>query len=276
MARRPLSELRAAASTGPPFEEGFLDLLRADGRAGAQVLLATCMRRLAREEAAQEHLRAMMRFEKEAAQEGFERVAGVDEAGRGPLAGPVVAAAVVLSEPLAGLDDSKRLTPARRDSLFAALRQGEHSIGVCIIESGEIDRGGIQTANYAAMAGAAAQLAPSPDYLLVDGFSIPGCTIPHRRLIKGDRRSLSIAAASIIAKVTRDRIMVTLDGAYPEYGFAQHKGYGTADHLSAIERFGPCPAHRMSFAPMARSVETEPLFAQEEKDGLVCESPPSC
>lgn len=205
-------------------------------------------------------LERMLEFEREAHANGFARVAGVDEAGRGPLAGPIVAAAVVLAEPVPGADDSKRLTAAQRDALFEVIGAGGHGIGVCVIEAGEIDRMGLQQANYAAMLRAAQAIIPPPDFLLVDGFQIRGAAIPQQRLIRGDSRSLSIAVASIVAKVTRDRLMDGLDARYPGYGFARHKGYGTREHLEALARLGPCPVHRMSFAPVGRPAETGQLF----------------
>lgn len=202
----------------------------------------------------------LYQFERSAAAQGFARVAGVDEAGRGPLAGPIVAAAVVLAHPVDGLNDSKLLTEAKRDTLFETLRSGEHAIGVCVIEAGEIDTMGIQQANYAAMARAVAAIAPAPDYLLVDGFQLPGVTQPVLKLIKGDRRSASIAAASIIAKVTRDRLMLEWARHHPEYGFERHKGYGTREHLDALTRFGLCVIHRRSFAPCADVARESPML----------------
>ncbi len=196
-------------------------------------------------------LEVMLEFERRARENGFLRVAGVDEAGRGPLAGPLVAGAVVLDFPVPGLDDSKKLSESRREALYEALMTGGHAVGVGVVEAGELDRIGLQTANYAAMARAVEKLAPPPDFLLVDGFNLPGVVQPCMRLVKGDRRSLSIAAASIIAKVTRDRWMRLLDREYPQYGFGQHKGYGTAAHMAAIEVHGPCPEHRLSFAPLS-------------------------
>jgi len=196
-------------------------------------------------------LEVMLAFEQQAFESGFRRVAGVDEAGRGPLAGPLVAGAVVLARALPGLDDSKRLTEARRETLFEELRSGAHAIGVGVVEAAELDRIGVQRANYTAMARAVAALTPPPDFLLVDGFNLPGMSQPCLRLIKGDQRSLSISAASIIAKVTRDRRMAELDREYPGYGFGQHKGYGTSAHMGALARLGPCPEHRRSFAPLA-------------------------
>lgn len=206
----------------------------------------------------------MLELERTVLDAGRCRIAGIDEAGRGPLAGPIVAAAVVLGEIVDGVNDSKLLTESRRESLFKILFDGPHSIGIEVVDSTFIDTNGIQPANYAAMRGAAARLSCAPDFLLVDGFAIPGCATPQMRVIKGDRRSLSIAAASIIAKVTRDRMMKRLHDVYPEYGFADHKGYGTKRHLKAIEEYGPCPAHRRSFAPIATAVATGTLFNESE------------
>lgn len=229
----------------------MLAALRSDPRAGAQALYHRCLRRERAVQRRADRLDDMVEFETQARANGFQRVAGVDEAGRGPLAGPIVAAAVVLAEPVEGLDDSKRLSPGERERLFAVLHRGGHSIGVGVVDVETITATGIQAANYAAMLQAAAKLDPSPDFLLVDGFGIPGCSFPHQAIVKGDRRSLSIAAASVVAKVVRDRIMTTLDRLYPGYGFARHKGYATAEHLAALRRYGPCPVHRTTFAPIA-------------------------
>jgi ribonuclease HII len=265
MAKPSLSELRDIAASGPPYEDAFLQLLRSDPRSGARTLYATCMRKKERAAREQSHIEEMLRFEREARRNGFERTAGVDEAGRGPLAGPIVAAAVVLCEPVPGLDDSKKLTPDERQALFVRLHSRPHGIGVQVLAPDVIDQYGIQVANYSVMMKAVAKLDPPPDFLLVDGFAIPGCRFPHKRIVKGDARSQSIAAASIVAKVVRDRIMCELDRRYPLYGFARHKGYATAEHLAAIEEHGPCPAHRMSFAPMARQPATGSLFDPKVK-----------
>ncbi len=260
MTKPTLEELQRTVAAGPPYDRALLDLLKRDSRKGAQRLYARCVAH-ASGNPEQARLDAMMKFENEARAAGFSRVAGVDEAGRGPLAGPVVAGAVVLAAPLEGLDDSKRLTAARREALFEALHEdGRHDIGVGVVSAEEIDRMGIQSANYLAMGRAVEALATPPDYLLVDGYNLPGVAQPQRRLVKGDSRSASIAAASIAAKVTRDRMMVELDKRYPQYGFAGHKGYGTREHVDALACYGPCPEHRKSFAPIARPQETGLLF----------------
>lgn len=194
---------------------------------------------------------------------GYRRIAGLDEAGRGPLAGPVVAAAVVFRRGFCHSDikDSKLLSASQREKLVPVIRQNAIGWGVGIIEVEDIDRVNILNASLQAMVQALLALRPLPDCLLIDGNrEIPaklfdGTEVfnvrPHQRtIIKGDRLCISIAAASIIAKVTRDALMVKLDEKYPEYGFARHKGYGSAAHLAALRRYGPCPAHRRSFKPV--------------------------
>lgn len=188
--------------------------------------------------------------ERELWAQGFERVAGVDEAGRGALAGPLVAAAVILPEKLSvkGIQDSKRLTPQVRSRLYEELT----AAGVCcwacaVIEPAEIDRTGIQPANIAAMQQAVLGLEQMPHFVLTDHFKLAGLEIPQRGIDKGDLVCRCIAAASILAKVTRDRIMAELDRLCPEYGFAEHKGYGTTVHLEALREHGPSAYHRYSF-----------------------------
>ena len=258
--RPTLESLRNAIAAGPPYAEELLAALRADERAGAQALYQRCLRETGRSKAETARLDAMLEFESAARKNGFRRIAGVDEAGRGPLAGPIVAGAVVLQSPIAGLNDSKLLTETQREELFDVLQSGGHAIGCAAVSPGEIDATGIQAANYTAMLRAVNVIGEAPDFLLVDGFAIPGCAVPQQRLVKGDRRSQSIAAASIIAKVTRDRILDELEHDYPGYGFARHKGYATRAHLDALDRLGPCPAHRKSFAPIARALDTGDLF----------------
>jgi ribonuclease HII len=188
-------------------------------------------------------------FEEEMWQQGIVHVAGVDEAGRGPLAGPVVAAAVILSPklPLDGVDDSKKLSFRHRERLFQEITDQAVSYGVGIVSHLMIDEINIYQATLRAMADAVARLSPRPGHLLIDGPRYQGSVIPFTPIIDGDAKSRSIAAASIIAKVTRDRMMLEYDALYPHYGFAQHKGYGTARHLEALRRFGPCEIHRKSF-----------------------------
>jgi ribonuclease HII len=189
--------------------------------------------------------------EKAAVAEGFRVVAGVDEAGRGPLAGPVVAAAVVL--PFCcdadGIDDSKKLTPAQRDELFDRIQGLALGIGVGIVGPEEIDRINILQATYLAMKQAIRDLNMTVDLFLVDGSPIRDFGHPNRCIVGGDGLSASIAAASIVAKVTRDRIMCEYDAEYPQYGFAQHKGYGTKEHMQSLAIHGVCAIHRRSFAP---------------------------
>jgi ribonuclease HII len=190
------------------------------------------------------------------------RVAGVDEAGRGPLAGPVVAAAVVFDrdfleaeadQSLAGIDDSKKLPAARREFFHALLLNCPAvQIGIASASVAEIDSLNILRATHLAMARAIEQITPLPEFALVDGLPVKGLPVPHRAIVGGDGLSLSIAAASILAKVARDRFMGELAQQYPEYGFERHKGYGTKAHLEALRRHGPCPAHRRSFAPVAQ------------------------
>lgn len=189
-------------------------------------------------------------FENKGKEQGFLYIAGVDEAGRGPLAGPIVSSAVVLCSEVQGIDDSKKLTERKREELFDILMSGGHDIGISIINNKIIDEIGIQLANIRAMTEAVSRLRSKPDLLLIDGYEIKGFSCPAWKIIKGDQRSASIGAASIVAKVTRDKIMKEFDKEYPEYGFAKHKGYGTKEHLLAIERFGPSPIHRLSFKPL--------------------------
>ena len=200
----------------------------------------------------------IQRFEQTLRQRGYQRIAGIDEAGRGALAGPVVAAAVILPIDcqISGVTDSKQLTPKRRAELFDAIYHTAVAVGVGCVDNKEIDQINILQATMAAMAQAIAQIAPAPDYALVDGIHLPEISLPrlHRdseqpaeAIPKGDTLVQSIAAASIIAKVTRDRLMIELDETYPGYGFQVHKGYGTLLHRQAIAQLGPCPIHRRSF-----------------------------
>ena len=196
-----------------------------------------------------------MEHEEAARRQGYARICGIDEAGRGPLAGPVVAAAVILPPgyELPGLNDSKKLTARRREQLFTALME-DNAVHKCIAQASvqEIDELNILRATHLAMQRAALGLSVAPDFCLIDGLAVPGFPLPSLNLVKGDARSLSIAAASILAKVSRDRYMTELDTLYPQYGFARHAGYGTKAHLEAIQQYGVTEHHRRSFAPVAQ------------------------
>jgi len=187
---------------------------------------------------------------------GFLLVAGVDEAGRGPLAGPVVAAAVILPEDFAldGLTDSKKVSAPKREKIYAILAATAEILwAVAEASVEEIDRLNILRATHLAMARAIEALPRRPDHALVDGLPVRGLAVDHTALVAGDSLSLSIAAASIVAKVTRDRLMIEIDAQYPQYGFARHKGYGVREHIEALRKHGPCPAHRRTFAPVAQA-----------------------
>jgi ribonuclease HII len=209
---------------------------------------------------AQAHKPPDFRFESELLQGGLTRIAGVDEAGRGPLAGPVVAAAVVfpaewilrgLPEALQGINDSKQLSVGRREILYAELMsRAEIGRGIALVDAPVIDEINILQATHRAMNLALAQLNPLPRHVLVDGLRVKTLKFPQTPIVSGDALSLSIAAASILAKVTRDRLMVEYESKYPGYGFSGHKGYGTARHLAALKERGPCAIHRRSFAPV--------------------------
>lgn len=189
--------------------------------------------------------------------EGYRHITGLDEAGRGSWAGAVVAGAVILpldrpdlSQQLKGVRDSKQLTPRQRERLYGIIESAALAVGVGIVPPDTIDELGIVPATRQAMGLAIAQLNPSPDFLLIDYLNLPELSILQKSITSGDALSLSIAAASIVAKVTRDRLMVELDARYPGYGFARHKGYGTPQHRESLGRLGPSPIHRLSYAPM--------------------------
>ena len=188
-------------------------------------------------------------YENAVAAEGFDLVCGVDEAGRGPLAGPVCAAAVLLPRGLQidGLNDSKKLTAKRREALFPVITENALSCGIAYASVAEIDALDILGATMLAMSRAIAQLTPQPELALIDGNCARGIPVPARTVIGGDGKCASVAAASVLAKVSRDRLMVELDAKYPQYGFAVHKGYGTKAHYAALREYGPCEIHRPSF-----------------------------
>jgi ribonuclease HII len=199
-------------------------------------------------------MRCTLKHENALRRIGLEIIAGIDEAGRGPLAGPVVAAAVILPRGFrhAMVDDSKKLTPEQREETYAALTvRDDVCWAVAVVEHDEIDRLNILRASHEAMRRAVRALRIAPEHALIDGRPVRPFPVPHTAIVKGDGQCKSVAAASILAKVTRDRIMERLDTQYPAYGFARHKGYATEIHLSALKTHGPCPIHRKTFLPVA-------------------------
>ncbi len=231
------------------LEEPLLFLLERDSRRGVRAVAEERRRRCQKVALEKQRLEKLLHFERRLWKKGIDWVAGIDEAGRGPLAGPVVAAAVILPHQvtLPGLDDSKKVNPAKRETLFELIHQIAIAVGVGVVHAEEIDRINILQATRKAMNQAIESLTPVPQHLLVDGGEIPNQNVPQTGIIAGDSLSASIAAASIVAKVTRDRMMKQYDLLFPVYGFASHKGYGTEEHLEAIRRHGPCLLHRRCF-----------------------------
>lgn len=225
----------------------LMEEYREDSRAGVVSLIRKCEKQMEKLSIERERLEGMRKFEREYEHLGY--VCGIDEAGRGPLAGPVVAGAVILPPDceILYLNDSKQLTEKRREALYEEIQEKAVAVGVGIIGPRRIDEINILQATYEAMCEAIGQLAVMPQILLNDAVVIPQVTIPQVPIIKGDAKSLSIAAASVIAKVTRDRMMREYDDLMPEYGFAAHKGYGSAAHIAAIKKYGPSPIHRATF-----------------------------
>ncbi|TCS93129.1 RNase HII [Hazenella coriacea] len=239
--------------------------LQNDSRVGVRKLVQSYLRGQEQKEKELQRLEQMWQYEREARTKGIQIIAGVDEAGRGPLAGPVVASAVILpiDFDVTGINDSKQLSGEQREKLKQKIEQNAISIGVGIVDAEVIDRINILQATYQAMRLAIQQCQPVPDLLLADAVTIPQISIPQKSIIKGDAKSHSIAAASIIAKTTRDEWMRQAAEEYPEYGFEQHMGYGTPTHLEAIRQYGPCPIHRRSFAPVRELMqETLALYTQ--------------
>lgn len=229
-----------------------IEALRNDDRKGVQKLLESYDRMLKQKIILQQQYEKKRHFDEQYNITKDNIIAGVDEAGRGPLAGPVVAAAVVLNRdvPFIGLDDSKQMTEAEREKLYHYIIENSLCYAVSIVDAAEIDRINIYEATKKAMKDAINHLSPQPNIALIDAVNI---TIPHIQtipIVKGDAKSLAIAAASIIAKVTRDRMMKEIDEAYPMFEFAQNKGYGTKNHLDALKQYGPSPYHRKSFSPV--------------------------
>ncbi len=225
----------------------LLEIYAPDTRAGVQKLLQKYRRQEEKLFAERQRLKEMQEFERQYAHCTY--ICGVDEAGRGPLAGPVAAGAVILPKDceILYLNDSKKLSPKRREALYDEIMEKAVAVGIGMAEASRIDAVNILQATYEAMRTAIRKLGVVPDVLLNDAVTIPRLEMLQVPIVKGDARSISIAAASILAKVTRDRLMVEYDKQYPQYGFAVHKGYGTAAHIEALKKYGPCPIHRNTF-----------------------------
>jgi ribonuclease HII len=252
---------RRLLDAGEPLSAEAEAALSADPRAGARAVLAALARRRAANRAEGQRLRRLLAFEAALWHQGVDRIGGVDEAGVGPLAGPVVAAAVILPKFLRprGLDDSKKLDEAARDRLAAEVKAGAVAWAVGLASPAEVDELNVYQAGLLAMRRAVEGLPVAPQYLLVDARRVPGTRVPQQGIVKGDARSLSIAAASVIAKTARDALMVEAEARWPGYGFARHKGYGAPEHLAALERLGPCPIHRRSYAPVREAMGPGPV-----------------
>lgn len=231
----------------PDIDENILAQLRGDHRVGIQRLL----KRRAVESAERERVARLYSYERRYVAGGCKLVAGVDEAGRGPLAGPVVVAAVILPLELyiPKINDSKKLSASTREKLYKTIMEQAVAVRSAIIDQRTIDELNIYRATVLGMHTVIEALRPQPEHVLIDAVEI-SAAMPTHSLIRGDALSASIAAASIVAKVERDRLMVEYDSQYPQYGFARHKGYGTKEHLAAVAKYGPCPLHRRSFEPI--------------------------
>ncbi|MFZ5648540.1 MAG: ribonuclease HII [Bacillota bacterium] len=249
---------RAMENSGEP-SDGFLRAMSLDGRAGVRNLYDMILKRRLQLSKEEKRLEELFLYEKKLAAGGVDTVAGVDEAGRGPLAGPVVAAAVVLppGARIHQLNDSKQLSPAKRKALALEIKKISKAWAIGVSTVNEILQLNIYHASMLAMRRALEGLKLAPGHVLVDGFSIPGLELPQTGIVGGDGKSASIAAASILAKETRDELMELCHYLYPAYGFNRHKGYPTPDHIQALRRYGPCPLHREGFAPVRREVRCE-------------------
>lgn len=237
-------ELKVAKDTMLPF---FIETYKEDTRSGVIKLVEQAQKRLQKLETERERIYELKKYEREYAGAGY--ICGIDEVGRGPLAGPVVAGAVILPADcdILYINDSKKLSAAKREELYDVIMEKAVAVGIGMAGPGRIDEINILNATYEAMREAISKLAVKPDILLNDAVTIPGVNIRQVPIIKGDAKSISIGAASIVAKVTRDRMMVDYDKIMPEYGFASNKGYGSAEHIAALKKYGPSPIHRASF-----------------------------
>jgi len=257
-----VAELRARfVDAGRPLPEECEAALEADPRAGAREVLRLVRKRRAENRSEGQRLRQLLRYETELWERGVLQVAGVDEAGMAPLAGPIVAGACLLPRDYRprGIDDSKQLDARARERLAEDIRRNAICWAVARAEVFEIDGINVYRAGLLALTRAVRGLAARPDHVLVDARKLPELGIPHTPIIHGDALSLTIAAASILAKTARDALMAELDLAHPGYGFARHKGYPTAEHFDALERLGACPIHRRSFQPVRLALGLDPV-----------------
>ena len=251
-----IKEIKERLATIDDLDHPLFEELILDGRAGVQAAISKRKRELQKQVDEDLRLEKMLAYEKELYAQGIDLIAGVDEVGRGPLAGPVVAAAVILPKAckILGLNDSKKIPKSKHKEIYEAVLQNAIAIGIGIKDNQVIDQVNIYEATKLAMMEAIGQLEPQPQHLLIDAMKLD-LPIPQTSIIKGDANSLSIAAASIVAKVTRDQMMEEFDREYPGYDFAQNAGYGTAKHLDGLEQLGVTPIHRRSFEPIKSMCE---------------------
>ena len=246
-----ISQIKEILSSIHTIEDPMFQQLSLDMRKGVQTALKSCQKRIEKEQKRAEHFIEMQYYERLAYQEGANFIAGVDEVGRGPLAGPVVAAAVILPKNIEdlGFDDSKKLSASKREEIYRLIQEKAIAIGIGIVDADIIDQVNIYQASRLAMQQAVSELKIQPDYLLIDAMKIDVNT-PQIGIIKGDAKSISIAAASIVAKQVRDQMMQEFDELYPGYDFSNNAGYGTPKHLEGLKSKGICPIHRKTFAPI--------------------------
>jgi ribonuclease HII len=247
--QKTISEVKDILTQEENISESLLAAMKNDSRIGIQKLLERYYREQEEQIKRQEKVQFMLFHEKKLWSKDFSFIGGIDEAGRGPLAGPVVSACVVLPKDLIieGVDDSKKLTSYRREQLFGEIMEKALSYGIGVVDNGKIDDVNIYQATIESMEQAVNACSQPPDYLLLDAMQLKSIPLPQLSLIGGDAKSQTIASASILAKVTRDNIMEAFAKIYPEYGFERHKGYGTEEHVEAIRKHGPSPIHRKSF-----------------------------
>ena len=256
------AELKAAEESMLPV---FIENYKEDTRSGVQAVVAQAKKRIEKLEAERARIEALKKYEYEYAE--YTYICGIDEVGRGPLAGPVAAGAVILPKDcdILYINDSKKLTAAKRDELYDVIMEKAVSVGIGMASHERIDEINILQATYEAMRQAIGKLDPAPDLTLNDAVTIPGVDIKQVPIIKGDAKSISIGAASIVAKVTRDRMMVEYDNIYPGYGFASNKGYGSAEHIKALKEIGPSPIHRATQYPGHQQVNS----ASRDRESLL-------